>query len=108
MRLIIKARKNLEIAEDIQDYINHKIGRFEKRLPQNAILEVELSDTRGPKKGLDKMVDLTLILPTEKNPIQFKERTENFKKSIDLLEEKLEREVEKFKEKRSYQDRGHR
>jgi len=108
MRLIIKARKNLEAPQDVRAYAEEKIGKFKDRLPDLVLVEVELSDTRGPKGGLDKVVDLTFNLPGEKKAIHLSERTENFKKSIDLIQEKFEREIEEYKEKQTFQDTDHR
>lgn len=102
MRTIIKSRRHLEIPQDIKNYLQQKIAKFGKRLPQTAFIEVVLSDEFGPKGGQDKEVDLTLTLPGEKQPFHFKERTEDFSQSIDLIEEKLEREIVRYKEKRSY------
>ena len=107
MRLIIKGRKQFEVPEDLATFAEEKIRKFEDRIPKNAILELESADTRGPKGGEDKVCDLTMVLPGEKNPIHFTERTENFRKSIEFIEEKLERELKRYKEERSYQDRGH-
>jgi len=107
MRLIIKGRKQFEVPGDLAAFTEDKIRKFKNRIPKNAILELEFSDTRGPKGGKDKVCDLTMVLPGEKNPIHFSERTENFRKSVEFIEEKLERELKRYKEERSYQDRGH-
>lgn len=107
MRLIIKGRKQFKVPADLADFVEDKVRRFENRIPENSIVELEFADTRGPKGGKDKVCDLTMVLPGEKNAIHFTERTENFRKSVEFIEEKLERALKRYKEKRSFQDRGH-
>lgn len=108
MRVIIKGRKNLKIPEDLRKYAEKKFGKFKDRLSDLVLLEVELADIFGPQGGVDKVVDLTFNLPGEKKAIHLSERSEDFKKSIDLIQEKLEREIEEFKEKETFQDTDHR
>lgn len=109
MRLIIKGRKNLQIPQNLRRYAEEKIKKFEKRLPKPALVEVEFADTRGPKGGLDKVVDITAdLFGSPEKIIHLTERTEDFKKSIDLAQEKLEREITQYKEKQIFQETDHR
>lgn len=108
MRLIIKARKNLKIPEDLRRYAEEKIKKFEKRVPQPALVEVEFADIRGPKGGLDKVVEITAdLFGSPEKIIHLSERTEDFRKSVDLVQEKFEREVAEYKEKQTFQDMSH-
>lgn len=108
MRLVIKSRKNLKIPEDVKQYAQEKIGKFKDRLPDVVLVEVEFADIFGPQGGVDKVVDLTFNLPGEKKAIHLTERSEDFKKSIDLIQEKLEREIGEYEEKHTFQDTDHR
>jgi ribosomal subunit interface protein len=99
MKLIIKG-KQFKIPEDLYEFAKEKMTKFEKRLPENAILELELEDTWGSKEGNDKICQLNLIMPGEKKTIHFCERADGFREAINLIQEKLEREVEEYKEKR--------
>lgn len=63
-----------------------------------ATLEIVLSNFMGPK-GNDQSVCLTATLPGLKNPIHIEEVTNDFKGSIDLIEERFETQVSKYKEK---------
>lgn len=109
MRLIIKSRKNLEIPEDLKKYAEEKIRKFEKRVAKFALVEVEFADTRGPKGGLDKVVHITAdLFGSAEKIIHLSERSEDFKKSIDLVQEKFEREITQYKEKQVFQETDHR
>ncbi|HLC39039.1 MAG TPA: HPF/RaiA family ribosome-associated protein [Patescibacteria group bacterium] len=100
MRLIIRGKGQFKVPADLAEYAKEKILKYEKRLPKSSILELELEDNNGQKGGLDKICQLIMVIPHEKNPIHYCERSESFRKSIDLVLEKLEREVEEYKEKR--------
>jgi ribosomal subunit interface protein len=103
MRLIIKARKNLEIPENLRKYAEDKIKKFENRIPRFALVEIEFADTRGPKGGLDKVVHITAdLFDSPEKIIHLTERTEDFRKSIDLIQEKFEREITQHKEKQTF------
>jgi ribosomal subunit interface protein len=101
MKLIIKG-KQFKLPEDLKEFAELKIRKFEKRIPENSIVEMVFEDANGPKGGIDKIVHLDLILPDVKNPIYFSAKSEDFKKSVNLIEEKFKREIEEYKEKRKH------
>lgn len=104
MRIIIKG-KNFKLNEDLKNYAFEKISKFTEIAEDPSICEVVLSDELGPKGGIDKSVHITLTLPGEKNAIHVEEMTSDFFGSLDLAQEKLEREIEKYKEKIKIGDR---
>lgn len=97
MRIIIKGHK-IKLSPDLKSYATEKIRKYEPMVKEPAICEVVLSDERGPKGGIDKVVKIILTLPEMKNPIFVCERTSDFFGSIDLAQERLEHQILKYKE----------
>ncbi len=99
MKVIITGRHGLKIDDNLRSYINEKILKYESLINEPAVCDVMLADVRGPQNGVDKVVHLTLELPNEKNPLHVEVVTSDFFGSVDLAQEKLEREILKYKEK---------
>lgn len=99
MKIIIETVRSLKIDKDLKAYAMEKFGKFDNRVDESAVCIVTFSDELAPKDGVNKTVHLTLTLPNEKNPIHLEESTSDFFGSIDLIQEKLEREMIKYKEK---------
>ncbi len=97
MRVIVKGH-NVKLSPDLKSYVTEKILKYEPMIKEPAVCEVVLSDERGPKGGIDKMVRVTLTLPEMKNPIFVQETTSDFFGSIDLAQERLEHQILKYKE----------
>ncbi|MGA2666837.1 MAG: ribosome-associated translation inhibitor RaiA [Patescibacteria group bacterium] len=97
MKIIISG-KQFKVDDNLRGYIEERLRKFEKLVSEPAILEVVLSDLMGPKGGVDKAVSLTMTLPGIKNPIHIEEVTSDYKGSIDLIEERLETQISKYKE----------
>jgi len=90
---------NVELNEDLKSYAEEKVLKFIDLIMEPAVCEIVLSNEFGPKGGEDKLVRINLALPGEKNPIHVEAQTDDFFGSIDLAQEKLEREIEKYKDK---------
>ncbi len=89
--------KQFKVDDNLRGYINERFRRFEKMVKEPATLEIVLSNFMGPK-GNDQAVCLTATLPGLKNPIHIEEVTNDFMGSIDLIEERFETQVSKYKE----------
>ena len=96
---------NVELNDDLKSYAEEKILKFVNMIEEPATCEIVLSNEFGPKGGEDKLVRITMSLPGEKNPIHVESQTDDFFGSIDLAQEKLEREIIKYKEKIKIGDR---
>ena len=96
MRIIISG-KQFKVDENLRNYINERFLKFTKFVKEPATLEIVLSNFMGPK-GNDQAVCVTATLPGLKNPIHIEEVTSDFKGSIDLIEERLEKALLKYKE----------
>lgn len=98
MRLIIKGRRKLVIPPDVFSYAEEKLRKLSKFFPDATTIEVTLSDERGPKSGVDKAVQAIVTAPGLKGPEHIEEMTEDFRSSIDLAQERLQKIGLKYKE----------
>lgn len=93
MKFIIRG-KNLEVTDSIKSYIEEKIGKLDKyfekpgELTANVIVRV---------KGKYQIVEVTI--PAKKIILRGEESSENLYASIDLVSDKLERQIKKNKAK---------
>lgn len=90
---------NVELGDDLKLYAQEKVLKFVDIIVEPAMCDIVLSDEFGSKGGEDKLVRITLTLPEEKNAIHVEAQTDDFFGSLDLAQEKLEREILKYKEK---------
>lgn len=98
MRIQISGN-NVHLNDDLKSYAEEKVLKFIDMIVEPATCDIILSDEFGPKGGKDKLVRINLVLPGEKNPIHIEAQTDDFFGSIDLAQEKLEREIIRYKEK---------
>lgn len=93
MKFIIRG-KNLEVTDSIKSYIEEKIGKLDKyfekpgELTANVIVRV---------KGKDQIVEVTI--PAKEIILRGEESNEDLYASIDLVSDKLERQIKKNKAK---------
>lgn len=99
MRANLRAR-GVKLSPDLENYIQEKIVQKAGDLLDDpaAFLDVDVTDEFGPKGGRDKKVTLTLNLP-DKKVVHLEETTDDFFGSVNLLEERLENTLKKYKEK---------
>ena len=97
MRLQVKG-KNVEISDAIRTYAEEKLGKLGKQLADPTMVELELAVERNPSIA-DKIVAEATIW-TKGPTLRAKERSNDMRASIDLLTDKLERQVTRYREKR--------
>lgn len=85
--------RHLEATEALKQYATERFGRLEKYLPRNSQATITLSVVKKVHHIADAMIKADGVL------IQASEETEEMYSSIDLLFEKLDRRVRKYKEK---------
>lgn len=89
MRYIFKG-KNITITEALKDKITEKIERIEKLFPENTEVTVTLSVVK-----LDQKIEVSVKLP--KRVLRAEVTSEDMYNSIDLVADKLERQMVKYK-----------
>ena len=104
MRLQVKG-KNVEVTPSIRDYAERKLGRLSKQLAEQTQVELELSEQRNPSIAENQVAEA--IVFTKGPTLRAKEASRDMKASIDLLVDKLERQVKRYSERRRVEPRRH-
>ena len=102
MRLQVKG-KNVEVTPSIREYAEAKLARLAKQLAEPTQVEVELSEERNPSIHESQVAEGTIF--TKGPTIRAREASPDIRASIDLLAEKLERQVKRYREKRHEEPR---
>jgi putative sigma-54 modulation protein len=105
MRLEVKGR-NVEVNDSIRRYAEEKLERIEKQLPEPTQIEVELTLETNPSISADHVAEATVW--TKGSTLRAREASNAFETSIDQLSDKLERQVKRYREKRSRRETGRR
>lgn len=90
---------HLAVNDDVRKYVTKKIGNLDKYLPRrsrdSAHAEVMLKEAKVKDKQ-HATCEVTLHLPHE--TINVKETTINLYAAIDIVEQKLKHQLQKYKE----------
>ena len=99
MKLVIQG-KNIEITDAIREYVNQKIEKSVSHF-QNLIneIDVHLSVARNPRINSKQTAEVTIYVNGA--VVRAEEGSENLYASIDLVADKISRQLRKYKEKRS-------
>ena len=89
--------KNIEITEAIKAYVKEKIGKVATHYDQIQGIEVILSVIKNPAAAEKHIAEVRCNL--DKVKIHLEESAESMYASIDLLSDKLLRQVQKVKDK---------
>ncbi len=101
MKLVIHG-KNIEITDAIREYVQQKIEKAVNHF-QNITNEVDvhLSVARNPRISPKQAAEVTIY--ANGNVIRAEESSENLYASIDLVADKISRQLRKYKERRQEQ-----
>ncbi|MGQ4648407.1 ribosome hibernation-promoting factor, HPF/YfiA family [Lyngbya aestuarii] len=100
MKLVIQG-KNIEITAAIREYVNQKIEKAVNHF-QNITTEVDvnLSVARNPRINSKQTAEVTIY--ANGTVIRAQESSEDLYASIDLVADKIHRQLRKYKEKLQY------
>lgn len=96
--------KNIEITEAIKAYVKEKIGKVATRYDQIQGIDVVLSVIKNPAAEGKHIAEVTCKMNT--GVIRCEEAAESMYASIDLLADKLARQITKFKDKNISSDKA--
>ena len=96
MRIHVNGR-NIEITDAIKAYVKEKIGKVATHYDQIQGIEVILSVIKNPAAAEKHIAEVRCNL--DKVKIHLEESAESMYASIDLLSDKLLRQVQKVKDK---------
>jgi putative sigma-54 modulation protein len=97
MRLQVRG-KNVEVSEAIRDYAEEKLGKLGRQLADPTRVELELAVEKNPSIAANHVAEATIW--TKGPVLRAKEASNDMRASIDLLVDKLERQVSRYREKR--------
>src|SRR5207247_5648780 len=97
MRLQVKG-KNVEVSDAIRTYAEEKLGRLERQLADPTRVELELAVERNPSIADNHVAEATIW--TKGPVLRAREASTDMRASIDLLADKLERQVGRYRDKR--------
>lgn len=89
--------RNVEITDAIKSYVKEKIGRVASHYDQIQSLDTVLSVIKNPSVSDAHVAEV--ICKVQGETIHVTEKAESMYASIDLVADKLERQVKKYKEK---------
>lgn len=96
MRLAVNGR-NIAITPALREYVEEKIGKVVKHYDQIMDIVVTLSVTKNPSVPRSQSAEVTCFVNGIK--LHVHESAESMYASIDLLADKLDRQVKKHKDK---------
>ncbi len=96
--------KNIEITEAIKAYVKEKLGKVTNHYDQITGMDVILSVIKNPAATGKHVAEVSC--KTNTGVIRCEESGESMYESIDLLADKLDRQVKKYKNKSLYSDKS--
>ena len=104
MRLQVKG-KNVEVSPSIREYAERKLAKLSKQLAEPTQVEVELWEYKNPSVAASHVAEGTIF--TKGPTLRAREESPDMKVSIDQLVVKLERQVKRYRERRTVEPRRH-
>lgn len=96
--------RNIDITEAIKAYVKEKIGKVATRYDQIQGIDVVLSVIKNPSAAGKHIAEV--ICKTNAGLIRVEEAAESMYASIDLLADKLARQITKLKDKNISSDKS--
>lgn len=96
MRITVKGR-NIEITDAIRAYAEEKIGKVMNHYDQIQSIDVVLNVIKNPSVSQSHTAEV--LCKFVSGSVKAEESAESMYASIDLVSDKLSRQVKKFKEK---------
>ncbi len=102
MRLQVTVRRG-HVNDDVRRYVESKLSKLGRRLHPDTLVEVVLDRERNPKIADDHVVEAELHM---KGPNLFgREAASTYEAATDILVDKLERQVERLRDKKVHEPR---
>ena len=102
MRLQVKAH-NGTISDTVRAYAEKRLAKLERRLYDQTVVEVTLSRAHNPSIRDDHSAEA--VVYTKGPNIVASESAETYEAAIDRLVDKLERQIERYRDKRTHEPR---
>jgi ribosome hibernation promoting factor len=102
MRLQVKAHHG-HLSESVRAYAEKRLSKLDKRLHDLTLVEVTLSREHNPSIADDHTADG--VVHTKGPTLVARESALTYEAAIDRLVDKLERQVERYRDKRTHEPR---
>ena len=96
--------RNIEITDAIKAYVKEKVGKVVNHYDQITAIDVILSVIKNPAATGKHVAEVSCKMNT--GVVHCEESAESMYASIDLLADKLDRQVKKFKDKALSSDKS--
>ncbi|MFN2169673.1 MAG: ribosome hibernation-promoting factor, HPF/YfiA family [Anaerolineae bacterium] len=97
MQLTVKGR-NIEITDRLRSYVEKKIGKLDRYLPDILEARVELAEEASQKSSQRQVAQVTVR--SNGTLLRAEERSNDIFAAIDAVAEKLHRQIRRYKGKR--------
>ncbi len=96
MEMVVRGR-NVSVTERVEEYVEKKIGKLERYLPiiDEARMELSQEDTRSAQHRMIAQ----LTVRSRGNVLRAEERDQDLFAAIDLVAEKMQRQITRFKDR---------
>ena len=102
MRLQVKARHG-HVSDSVRRYAEEKLAKLDRRLHELTLVEVTLSQEHNPSIADDHTAEAVAHL--KGTTLVARESAPTHEAAIDRLLDKLERQVERYRDKRTHEMR---
>jgi putative sigma-54 modulation protein len=102
MRLQIRSRHG-HVTDSVRRYAEEKVGKLGKRVHELTVVELTLSRQHNPSIADDHTAEA--VVRTKGSTIVVRERATTWEAAVDRLVDKLERQVERYRDKRTHEQR---
>jgi putative sigma-54 modulation protein len=103
MKFIVKG-KGIEVTDHLRDYVEGKLGKLDRYLSTISEARIELS-TEKTKSSQDRQV-AQVTIRANRAILRAEERTGDIFTSVDMVMDKIKRQIDRYKSKRRDKSRG--
>ena len=104
MEMLNIQTRNLELTERLRTYVERKVARFERYLPNLDNIRIDLSESNARDANRRMVAQITIYVP--KAILRAEERASDIFAAVDMVMDKMYRRVERYKGRRKTGRRG--
>ena len=102
MQLQVKAQ-NVTVPDSVHTYAEKRLSKLSRRLYEGTVVEVTFSRERNPAISDDHVVED--VVYTKGPNLDAREAAATYEAAVDRLVDKLERQIERYRDKRVLEPR---
>ena len=103
MQLIVQG-KNIQVTDRLREYVETKVDRLDRYLPTITDARMELASEQTRKHGDRQIAQLTVH--SKGMMLRAEERSGDIFTSVDMVMDKMKRQIDRYKSKRRARFRG--